>query len=199
MRPGIGRAWASTMLAIASLVGAGCGLRPDAAPRDVPDAQRADRVVAAVGGAASGESRIYLVGPGEDRLLRSVPREPAPGENLIGVLLRGPNQAEVGYGSAIPSTLDILDIRQQGSRLLLDVTPELLDLSGSGLIQALAQIVYTATEIDGVQSVAIEVEGEPTAWPTADLTTTTGDLRVYDFPGLVRSAQPAYPSVPSGD
>ncbi len=193
------RAGASLALATALVVVSGCGLRPDEAPREVPDAQRADRVVVAVGGAASGASRIYLVGPSEDRLLRSVPREPEPGENLVDVLLRGPNQVEVGYGSAIPATLEILDIRQQGSRLLLDVTPELLDLSGSGLIQALAQIVYTASEIDGVQSVAIEVEGEPKAWPTSDLTTTTGDLRVYDFPGLVRSAQPAYPSVPASD
>jgi hypothetical protein len=190
---------AITTLGIAAVALTGCGLRPDAAPREVPDAQRADRVVVAVGGAASGASRIYLVGPGEDRLLRSVPREPEEGEHPISVLLRGPNETEVGFGSAIPATLEIRDIRQQGSRLLLDVTPELLGLSGSGLIQALAQIVYTANEIDGVLSVAIQVEGEPKAWPTADLTTTTGDLRVYDYPGLVRSAQPAYPSLPSGD
>jgi hypothetical protein len=77
----------------------------------------------AVGGAASGASRIYLVGPGEDRLLRSVPREPATRRELIESCSRGPNQTEVGSSRlGDPATLEILDIRQQGSRLLLDVS-----------------------------------------------------------------------------
>jgi len=80
----------------------------------------------------------------------------------------------------------------------MDVSAELVDLSGQGLIQALAQIVYTASEIPGVQSVEITVEGEAQSWPTAAIESTTQPLRTYDFPGLVRTAQPAYPTVPSG-
>ena len=73
-----------------------------------------------------------------------------------------------------------------------------IHLSGSGLVQALAQVVYTATELDGVRSVEIKVDGETQAWPTADLDTTSEPLTIYDYPGMVRSAQPDYPSLPSG-
>ena len=44
-------------------------------------------------------------------------------------------------------------------------------------MQALAQIVYTASELDGVESVQITVNGEPIAWPKANLESTTGLLR----------------------
>jgi hypothetical protein len=187
----------ATVATVVALV-AGCGVQQDAAPREVPEEFVAERRGASVGGQASGESRIYLVGPGDDRLLRSVPRETGPGENLINVLLRGPNEGEAGFGSAIPATLRLNRISQSGSRLRIDVSSDLVELSGSGLVQALAQIVYTADEIPGVDSVDITVEGQDQAWPTADLDTTTAPLRVYDYPGAVRSAQPAYPSVPSG-
>lgn len=81
--------------------------------------------------------------------------------------------------------------------LTLDVTQELTELTGSGLVQALAQIVYTASELDGVEKVQITVEGGQQAWPRGDLEFTTEPLTVYDYPGMVRNAQPAYPSVPS--
>ncbi len=101
------------------------------------------------------------------------------------------------YSTTIPSTLQLLSAREQGSYLYIDVTSELTELSGPGLVQALAQIVYTASELDGVESVQITVNGEQIAWPKANLESTTGLLRTYDYPGLVRTAQPAYPSVPS--
>lgn len=180
-------------------VTAGCGVQPDASPREVPVELQLGRDAVASAGEASGDSRIYLVGPGDDRLLRSVARDPQTGQSMIDVLLAGPNDAEVGYASAIPAGLQLnARPRQLGTKLVVDVTPELLDLSGSGLVQALAQVVYTATELDGVRSVEIKVDGETQAWPTADLDTTSEPLTIYDYPGMVRSAQPDYPSLPSG-
>ena len=184
---------------LAAGVSVGCGVQPDARPREVPVELQLGRDAVASAGAASGDSRIYLVGPGDDRLLRSVARDPETGQSMIDVLLAGPNDAEVGYASAIPAGLQLnARPRQLGTKLVVDVTPELLALSGSGLVQALAQIVYTANELDGVRSVEIKVDGETQAWPTADLDTTSEPLTVYDYPGLVRSAQPDYPSLPSG-
>ena len=74
---------------------------------------------------------------------------------------------------------------------------EALVCAGRLLIDAVAQIVYTVSEIDGVHDVAITVEGAPQRWPTADGSLQSAPLSVYDFPGLVTSAQPEYPAVPS--
>jgi hypothetical protein len=45
--------------------------------------------------------------------------------------------------------------------------------------------------------VQITVDGEVIAWPKGNLESTTGLLRTYDYPGVVRTSQPAYPSIPS--
>jgi hypothetical protein len=188
-------------LALASLVALGaCGIRPDAAPREVPEEQRA-RFVRTGTSDATGAQRIYLVGPGDDGLLRSVPRNPDRPEELIQLLLAGPtlDELEAQFTTRIPATLELRSTRVQGTLVRLDVSEELAELQGPGLVQALAQIVYTANEIDGVEQVEIRVDGERVPWPKANAgDSTTGPLRIYDYPGMVRSAQPAYPSVPSG-
>ena len=58
-------------------------------------------------------------------------------------------------------------------------------------------IVFTATEIQGVRAVRLRVDGQDQRWPKGDGETREGALTVYDFPGLVQSAQPPYPAVPS--
>jgi hypothetical protein len=177
---------------------AACGLRPDSRPHDVPDDGQVDLSGPSVGTDASGGERIYLVEPGEDRLLRSVQREATSASDLMDSLLRGPSTGELdkGYSSAIPSTVRLLRTREQAPFLYIDVTDELTDLSGQGLLQALAQIVYTGSELDGVDRVQVTVNGEEIAWPKADLESTTEPLSVYDYPSSVRTAQPAYPSLP---
>ena len=86
--------------------------------------------------------------------------------------------------------------REQSPFLYVDVTNELTDLSGQGLLQALAQIVYTGSELDEVDRVQITVNGDVIVWPKADLESSTEPLSVYDYPSSVRTAQPAYPSLP---
>jgi hypothetical protein len=192
------RALPLALLASLAIVCSACSIRAEANPRDLPEANRAPVGGAITGGDASGAERIYLVEPGEDQLLRSVRRDAASPADLIEILLRGPNDAEIAaqYSSRIPETLELLSARAQGSFLYLDLTEELTELSSAGLVQALAQIVYTASELEGIDSVQITVRGEQRAWPKANLESTFGPLRTYDYPNMVRSAQPAYPSVP---
>jgi spore germination protein GerM len=180
---------------------ASCGVSPDAAPRDLPEAER--NLVpsqTATGGQAEGPDRIYLGAPGEDRLLRSVPRDAVSRRDLIEVLLAGPNENELDqqYTTFLPPNLDLIDTVKQGPLLFLDVSNELTELTGQPLSQALAQIVYTATELDGVERVQITVDGQPVAWPRPVGGNTAAPLSVYDYPGFVQSAQPAYPALPSG-
>jgi spore germination protein GerM len=97
----------------------------------------------------------------------------------------------------IPQETQLLSTRSSGDVLFVDVSPEITELSGDLLVLAVAQVVFTAAEIDGVRAVRLRVNGEDQRWPKGDGETREGALTVYDFPGLVQSAQPAYPSVPS--
>jgi spore germination protein GerM len=81
--------------------------------------------------------------------------------------------------------------------LTVDVSPEITELSGDLLALAVAQIVFTASEIEGVRAVRLRVDGQDQQWPKGDGETREGTLTVYDYPGLVESAQPPYPAVPS--
>jgi len=189
---------AAALFAPLLLLLASCGLRADSKPHDVPEDNQVDLSGPSVGTNASGAERIYLVEPGEDQLLRSVQREATSASELMDALLRGPSSTELdeGYSSAIPSTVKLLRAREQPPFLYVDVTDDLTDLSGQGLLQALAQIVYTGSELDGVDRVQITVNGAVIAWPKADLESSTEPLSIYDYPSSVRTAQPAYPSLP---
>ena len=79
------------------------------------------------------------------------------------------------------------------------MTAEILDLSGDQFVLAVAQLVVTASELDGVRSVRLRVDGEAQAFPDGAGELQSEPLTVYDFPGLVESAQPSYPAVPPPD
>jgi hypothetical protein len=186
-------------LTSAAIIG-GCGISTDSAPRDLPEEERTIAISGPSAGAvATGADRIYLVGPGDDRLLRSVPRDAVPGLNLMEILLLGPNNAEIEaqYSTVIPSGTELLSTRSQGSFLFVDVSEEVTELTGPSLTQALAQLVYTATELEGIEAVQLTVNGEGLSWPTGDGSTTDAALRIYDYPSMVRTAQPDYPAVPA--
>jgi hypothetical protein len=186
----------------ATFVLAGCGLSLDAAPRDLPEAERSvipSQVAAA--GEAEGPDRIFLAAPGEERLLRSVPRDAVSRSELIEILLAGPNETEVTqqYDTFLPANLELLNPPfKQGALLFLDVSSDLSELTGQPLTQALAQIVYTATELDGVGRVQITVDGQTVAWPRQVGGDTSAPLSIYDYPGLVQSTQPDFPALPAG-
>lgn len=175
-----------------------CGIPPDSAPRDVPVE---DRSLTPVGDpaleSADGASRMYLLAPGEPRLLRSVRREAATLQSLVETLIAGPTEGEsaLQLTSAVPGDLRVRSTRQVGAVLYLDLSGELAELSGEGLTLAVAQVVVTADDVDGIDTVQITVDGERFPLPRADGTTTTGLLRVYDYWRLIASAQPPYPAL----
>ena len=69
--------------------------------------------------------------------------------------------------------------------------------SGEDLIDALAQLVFTSSELDGVRQVRILVDGTGQLWPVGDGTLSSQPLTVYDYPGRVATAQPDYPAIPT--
>jgi len=176
---------------------AACGVQPDSSPRDLPEAEQALSIAdPAADPDASGADRVFLIAPGEERLLRSVQREAASAFDLIQVLLQGPNESEVQaqYDTAIPSTTELLSTRTQGQVLTVNLTSDIDELDSQTLMHAIAQIVYTATELDGVEAVQVEIDGEPLSAPTPGGNTKSGPVRVYDYPNSIQTSQPAFPA-----
>jgi hypothetical protein len=178
---------------------AGCGIQTDDQPRAIPGAEPVAGAAAGGGAASGGTLRIYLVAPGEQRLLRSVPRSATTAQNLIEILLDGPNEEELqaGWISQIPADTQLLNLNTRGTTLFLDLTADLTALPATVQPQALAQIVYTAAELEGVTGVQITIDGEAQPLPKGNGDATTGLLRPYDYPGYIQTSQPAYPALPA--
>jgi spore germination protein GerM len=196
------RVVALTSIALA-VITAGCSIQPEASPNDLPDEVANVFGEPATGDEAAGTNRIYLLAPPDveaPQRLRSVQRDVAPApESVLESLFAGPNADErnAQLDTAIPADVELLDARPVGQVLTVDLNDVFDDLTPDGLRLAVAQIVSTATDIDGVQLVQLRVDGEPRVWPRGNGELTDRPLTKYDYPGLVESSQPAFPAIPS--
>ncbi len=202
-RPGSLELVALLLLAAGAL--SACGIGSDDRPRNVALAdQRPLRIInERSAGAATGTARIYLLAPegtGQSQALQSVARDVAENApEVLGELFAGPNAQETvsQYRTALPAGLQLISATRRGGVLRVDVSEELGELSGQALVAAVAQIVFTASEIDGVQSVKILIAGVDQQLPAGNGELQSLPLTIYDYPGLVVSSQPAYPAIPS--
>lgn len=194
----------SALIASLLVLGA-CGISTDDAPRNIPAADQRPLGVDTLRnvGVATGSARVYLLSPdavGQAQSLVAVARdvEQAPDE-LLAALFDGPNSDEVSrqLRTALPPEIELRSSRLQGGVLRLDVSEELLQLSGQVLVAAVAQMVFTASELRGVRSVSISVDGAEQQWPSGNGDLQSAPLTVYDYPGFVQSSQPAFPAIPS--
>lgn len=192
------------LLVTALMVISGCSIQPDASPNDLP-AERADVFGEPVtGGEAAGTNRIYLLSPTapeEPQRLRAVQRDvPTAPASVLSSLFAGPNateRREAQLDTAIPPDVQLIAARPVGQVLTIDLSDAFDELTPDGLRLAVAQIVSTATDIDGVESVQLRIEGEPQLWPLGNGELTNRPLTKFDYPGLVESSQPAFPAIPS--
>lgn len=191
------------LLALAAVAVSSCSIRPDATPSDLPAERSNVFGEPATGDEAAGTSRIFLLAPAtpdQPQRLRSVLRDVvAAPEDVLRSLFAGPNAAERDgqLDTAIPAEVELLGARTLSQVLTVDVTDAFDDLTPDGLRLAVAQIVTTATELDGVESVRLRIDGESRVWPAANGELVDGPLTPFDYPGLVESTQPAFPAVPS--
>lgn len=185
---------------------AACGVGNDAAPRDIADADRPVLVNAAnqATGPASGTDRIYLLAPespNDSQHLRPAQRNVGDSatrrlQSLFGALTVVEVSARLR--TAIPEGLQLHSaVLQPSGTLVIDVSDQLLDLSAGSLIDAVAQIVFTSSEVDNVQRVDLLVDGKGRQWPAGDGELRTDPLTVYDYPGFIESTQPDFPAIPS--
>lgn len=195
----------ASVTVVATVLLAACGIGNDESPRDIPegDQQPLGITLDRSAGAASGTARIYLLGSvtaGQAVALLPVARDVNETPTaVLEALLQGANAVELTrqYRTAVPTGTTLRSASLRSGVLWVDLSPELLQLSGNDLIDAIAQIVFTASEIDGVQGVRVLVDGQEQQWPDGSGELQSDPLTVFDFPGLVVSAQPAYPAIPS--
>jgi hypothetical protein len=191
-------------VALAAALGLGaCGIGDDSQPRDIADADRPNPVESTVtpqpGTAASG--RIFLLAPDRPGHLRPSTRNvgDSAGErlrSLFGPLSTAETSARLG--TAIPAGLQLLSAnRRADGTLVVDVSEQLLDVVSTALIEAVAQIVFTASEAPGVERVLLLVNGRSRQFPAGDGSVVSTALTVFDYPGFIETSQPDFPAVPS--
>jgi spore germination protein GerM len=164
-------------LAVAVLL-AGCGLSENASPQvieagEVPGDLLAVSPSSSTTLAASPRTAsvtVYLVSV-QDGVTRLVPvqREVAAdganraGDRLI-ALLAAPTAEELAAGiiTSIPSDTVLLDtdLDDANQELTIELSRSLFDVQGEELRNAFAQLVWTATELDGIRRVRFVVDGE---------------------------------------
>jgi hypothetical protein len=82
---------------------------------------------------------------------------------VFDMLLTGPQgpSAEAGDTTAIPEGTELLRVARENAELQVDLSSEFTSGGGSLAMQMrVAQIVYTGTQFDGIESVRILVDGE---------------------------------------
>jgi spore germination protein GerM len=94
-------------------------------------------------------------------------------------------ESEDGVTTGIPADTVLLDVTtdEEEDEVLIDLSEDIFSIEGEALAQALAQIVWTATEPDagGFSRVRFSVEGEPTSVFDDDLAAQSAVTRVdYD-------------------
>ena len=191
------------LLAAMSVVSA-CEIQSEAEPNDVPAERSEVFGDPSTGDVAAGSNRVFLLAPtdaDEPQRLRAVLRDvggtPA---DVLRSLFAGPNADERAeqLDTAIPSDVELRSTpRTVGEILTVDLNDVFADLTPDGLRLAVAQIVTTATEIEGIRAVQLRVDGEPRVWPRGNGELTDDPLTDFDFPGLVESSQPSFPGTPS--
>jgi spore germination protein GerM len=166
----------AVLLATLALLGA-CGLTEDSGPQAIapenlpPDLLDPDPATSTSTAQPSGTDlgKLYFLDEvrGEMRLVevqRRVADSTDPGDVLF-ALFAQPTEEEADQGrvTSIPPDTRLLAVpvlNEDTHELVLDLSSEFLSVEGPGGPQAFAQIVWTATELDGVDKVRFLVDGE---------------------------------------
>ena len=187
-------------LAVASLTA--CALDAESTPRLIAeDPLRVDNDVAGSENPTTGIGRVYLQRSDASgtAVLVAVQRDLSLDPTAaMRVLLDGPtdDEQDSGLRTAIPRDTRLLSTGFVASGTVeVNITSSIFSATGGDLVGAVAQIVFTLVDIEGIERVALVVDGETTEWPRGDGTLTSRPLTEFDFPSLALSSQPDYPAI----
>jgi hypothetical protein len=191
-------------LALGASILAACGVPTDDQPRDVPAGERAE-LGAATGGATGSAGRdpqVFLLGSTRAKeTLAGAPRAVPPSlTGVLAALLAGPSAEEQArrLRSAVPSGTRLRSARLgEDGVATVDLDATFDQSQGDAQRKAVAQVVFTATGIDGVDAVRLLVEGKAREWPRGDGFFQREPLTRAAYPDLDPSSQPEFPPAPT--
>ena len=167
------RAAAAAALLVA-VVATACGLPHDASPDSVAlPVELTSTTVAPTTLPAQDTTERFLYLVRESRLAqveRQIEMPAIPGR-VWEQLLIGPSddEAAAGIRSSLPAGLEITDSNITGDGIMvIDLNAAIDDIEGTTLVQAAAQLVYTAMQFNPVVGVQFRVDGEFRALPAGD-------------------------------
>lgn len=139
---------------------------------------------------AGRRTRAYFV---EENLLVSVHRTAdgqTPRDRVRGaldLLTSGPSQAEqaAGLSTSIPAELRLSVTAINGRQATIDLVGELGNSPADELTLAVAQIVLTATAVDGIDTVRLTQKGNQIEAPLVDGSLTTEPLSAADYRSIL--------------
>ena len=193
------RSAATALLALGIV--AGCGLSPNDEPQAIPPENlppgliEPDPVTSTTLRESPGTTSVpvyFLVRVGDETSLTEVDREVTEAGSpsaRLGALLTEPtaDETEAGITTAIPADLILVSepvLDEDTGVLTVNLSSELNVIQGAELTRAVAQIVYTATELDDVLGVRFLVDGEPTQVPDDDGVESAGAVGRADYRSL---------------
>jgi spore germination protein GerM len=154
-----------------------CGVSDDSAPRLIPVENVPFRLVEPEAQASTtapaspltkGVDVYFIRRSGDTATLepteREVPEAEEPRSRIEALLSQRPDDAETAAGitSSIPRGTTLLGAERLADGLVqVDLSSNLFDVSGPELVNAFAQLVFTATELNGVRRVRFLVDGQP--------------------------------------
>ena len=176
---------ALVLLLVASLVGGACGVPANDGPQAISPANLPAGLLDPNPGTSTtvpgspGTTPVpvyFIVRDGDVDRLTEVTREvaePTMPAARIGALFSQPtaDEADAGITSSIPADLVLLQdpvLDEETGVLTIDLSSELFDIQSAELTRAVAQIVFTVTQLTDVLKVRFLVEGEATPVPDDD-------------------------------
>jgi spore germination protein GerM len=164
---------------------AGCGVPADPAPRSIPDEEvpfgLLGTTTTATRPAPTTRAVVFLVEG--DRLvpvLRQV-QAPATPDTVLATVAAGPTppEAAAGLRTALVTGVGLSHVAAGTATVRLDRDFVAADLREQ--ILALAQLVYTVTELPGIRGVQFAFDGQPAEVPTAHGHLKAGAVSRADF------------------
>ena len=197
-RRAVGRL-AAALLALGVLVGA-CGVSANDEPHDIAASDLPPDLVASTTTPTVSNSQsptttpvtiYYLVLQDGVTRLRGVTRDVEDASrprDRIAALLAPPTPEEQAAGllTSIPADTILLDseLVEADDELVVDLSRSLFDVQGEELRNAFAQLVWTATELEGVRRVRFLVDGEEFRAPDAAGIEQPGAVSRLDYSAI---------------
>lgn len=183
----------SLIVACGLFLAAGCGVPSDGSPRllaeaDVPFNLLAPSTTVVTSTTVPLPEPVTVFLVGAERLAavgRQVSR-PASVREALEALLTGPAEAEAAQGlrSAVNVQTRLLSVEVQEGIALVDLTGAFATVSGQEQILAVAQLVFTATAVEGVLGVRFALDGQPVEVPRSDGTLAQRPVGRADYAAL---------------